>query len=165
MNSGWPNQRFIDARRSTLRTTAASYPIPVWKQKNRPLTRPSPIGRMSRAAMPLANRSTAAIGSFGRPSVRANTFVDPPGSTPSAASVPAIAGRHLVERAVAAVADDDVEPAPCGVGRVPRGVAAPVGLDDLDVVARVRAGRWTTTVLRAVTDDANELTTSRIRTA
>ena len=43
-------------------------------------------------------------------------------------------GRDLVERAVAAEADDDVEPAPCGVGRVPRRVPAPVGLDDLDVV-------------------------------
>ena len=43
-------------------------------------------------------------------------------------------GRDLVERAVAAEADDDVEPAPCRVGRVPRRVPAPVGLDDLDVV-------------------------------
>ena len=90
MNSGWPSQRFSEARRSTAATTAASKPTPVWKQKNRPLTWPSPIGRKSPASIPAASRSTAATGSLGSPIVRANTFVEPPGSTPSAVSVPAM---------------------------------------------------------------------------
>ena len=72
------------------------------------------------------------------------------------------AGGHLVQRAVAAEADDHVDAAAGGVLGEPGGVAAAVGLDDLDVVAAGAARRCTTTVLRAVTDEANELTTSRI---
>ena len=59
----------------------------------------------------------------------------PPGSTPSAVSVPAMPGRHLVQRAVAAEADDDVDAAAGGVVGEAGGVPAPVGLDELDVVA------------------------------
>ena len=40
--------------------------------------------------MPPASSSTASTGSFGMPIVRANTFVDPPGSTPSAVPLPAM---------------------------------------------------------------------------
>ena len=109
--------------------------MPVWKQKNRPLTLPSPIGRMSAASMPPASSSTAATGSFGMPIVRANTFVEPPGSTPSAVSRPGDPGGHLVERAVAAEADDHVDAAARGVVGEAGGVAAPVGLDELDLVA------------------------------
>ena len=89
MNIGCPSQRFNCARSSTVATTAASKPTPVWKQKNRPLTRPSPIGSNAPASMPPASSSTAATGSLGSPIVRANTFVEPPGSAPRAVSVPA----------------------------------------------------------------------------
>ena len=85
--------------------------------------------------MPFARCSTAATGSLGMPSVRANTLVDPPGSTPSAVSVPAIPVATSFERAVAAVADDHVETPSRGVVGEARGVTAPVGLDDLDVVS------------------------------
>ncbi len=68
------------------------------------------------------------------PSVRAKTFVDPPGSTPRAVSVPAMPGGDLVEGAVAAESDHDVDaPARRVVGES-GGVAPSVRLDDLDVV-------------------------------
>ena len=44
-------------------------------------------------------------------------------------------GRHLVERAVAAVADHDVDPSPGRVLGESGGVTTTIGLDDLDVVA------------------------------
>ena len=44
------------------------------------------------------------------------------------------AGRHLVQRAVAAEPDDDVDAAAGGVVGEAGGVAAPVGLDELDLV-------------------------------
>ena len=69
------------------------------------------------------------------PSVRANTLVEPPGSTPSAVSRAGDAGGHLVQRAVAAEADDDVDAAARRVLGEAGGVAATVGLDDLDLVA------------------------------
>ena len=86
--------------------------------------------------MPSASSSTAATGSLGSPIVRANTLVEPPGSTPSAVSVPAMPGRDLVQRAVAAEADDDVDAAAGGVVGEAGGVAAAVRLDELDVVVR-----------------------------
>jgi hypothetical protein len=75
------------------------------------------------------------------------------------------AGGHLVERAVAAEADHHVEPAAGGVLGEAGGVTATVRLDDLDVSLPRDSARWTTTVLRAVTELANALTTSRIRKA
>ncbi len=109
--------------------------MPVWKQKYRPLTWPSPIGRMSRAAIPLASNCTAATGSLGMPSVRAKTFVLPPGSVPSAVVGAGHARGDLVERSVAAEADDDVDATAGRVLGEPDGVPAAIGLDDLDVVA------------------------------
>ena len=162
MNSGWPSQRFSDARRSTAATTAASKPMPVWKQKKRPLTRPSPIGRMSPASMPPASRSTAATGSLGRPIVRANTFVEPPGSTPRAVSVPAMP--------VATSLSVPSPPKPTTTSTLRRAaseakrVAWPRRLVSTSSTSWSRARRrCTTTVLRAVTDVANELTMSRMR--
>ena len=108
--------------------------MPVWKQKKRPFTRPSPIGRRSPASIPPASSSTAATGSLGRPIVRANTFVDPPGQHAEGGVGAGDPGRHLVERAVAAEADDDVDVAPGGVGGEAGGVAAAVRLDELDLV-------------------------------
>ncbi len=72
------------------------------------------------------------------------------------------AGGDFVERAVTAETDHDVDAPAGGVVSETGGVTAPVGLDDLDVVTPAEA-----TVddhrVRAVTDDAKELTTSRIR--
>ena len=69
------------------------------------------------------------------PSVRANTFVDPPGSTPSAVSVPAMPVATSFSVPSPPNADDDVDAAAGGVLGEAGGVAAAVGLDDLDVVA------------------------------
>ena len=108
--------------------------MPVWKQKKRPLTRPRPIGRMSAASMPRASRSAARTGSLGS-AQRAGEHVGRAAGQHAERGVGAgDAGRHLVERAVAAVADDDVDAAPGGVVGEPGGVPAPVGLDQLDVV-------------------------------
>ena len=114
--------------------------------------------RRPAAARPAPGRSAC-------PSVRANTLVQPPGSTPERGVGAGDAGGHLVERAVAAVADDHVDAAAGGVLGEAGGVAAAVGLDDLHLVALRSGARCTTTVLRAVTDDAKALTTSRIRKA
>ena len=86
------------------------------------------------------------------PSVRANTLVAAAGQHAERGVGAGHAGGHLVERAVAAVADDDVD-APAGrvLGEA-GGVAAAVGLDDLDLVAAGSSARCTTTVLRAVTE-------------
>ena len=109
-------------------------PDPGVEAEEPPLTRPSPIGRMSPALIPFASRSTAAIGSFGRPERAGEHVRRSAGEHAQRGVGPGDPGRDLVERAVAAEADDDVEPAPCRIGRVPRRVPAPVGLDDLDVV-------------------------------
>ena len=140
MNSGWPSHRFSEPRFSTRWTTAASKPTPVWKQKNRPFTRPSPIGRRSAASMPPASSSTAATGSLGMPIVRANTFVEPPGSTPSAVSVPAIPVATSLSVPSPPNPIDDVDASAGGVVGEPGGVAAAVRLDDLDLVVRGSAG-------------------------
>ena len=89
------------------------------------------VGGVDAAARAGRRRAT---GSFGRPSVRANTLVEPPGQHAERGVGAGDAGRHLVERAVAAVADDDVDAAPGGVVGEAGGVPAPVGLDELDVV-------------------------------
>ena len=112
--------------------------------------------------MPSASSSTAATGSLGRPIVRANTFVDPPGQRAERGVGAGDAGGHLVERAVAAEADDDVDAAPGGVVGEAGGVAPRFVSTSSTSWLRL-SRRCTTTVLRAVTDDANEFTTSRIR--
>jgi len=84
--------------------------------------------------MPSANCFTATIGSLTMPSVRANTLVEPPGSTRARCSYRRHGG-DLVEGTVAAEADDHVDAAPCGVLGEAGGVAATVGLDHLDIVA------------------------------
>ena len=92
--------------------------MPVWKQKYRPLTWPSPIGRMSPAAIPLTSNWTAAA----RQSAERRFG-------------PRHTGRDLVERAIAAEADDDVDPATGSILGKPDGMPAAVGLDDLYVIA------------------------------
>ena len=140
MNSGCPNQRFSDARRSTAATTAASKPMPVWKQKNRPFTGPSPIGRRSPASMPPASEVDGGDRIVGQPD-RAGEHVRRAAGEHAERGVGAgDAGRHLVERAVAAEPDDDVDVAPGGVEGEAGGVAATVRLDELDVGDPGRGG-------------------------
>ena len=116
--------------------------------------------------MPSASSCTAARpGRWAGRCVRANTLVRAAGQHAERGVGAGQAGGDLVQRAVAAEADDHVDAAAGRVLGEAGGVAAAVGLDDLDVVAAGSALRCTTTVLRAVTDEANELTTSRMRKA
>ena len=71
-------------------------------------------------------------------------------------------GGDLVQRAVPAETDHDIDAATGGVMCETSGVSASVGLDELDLVALAEAAMHDHRVAR-VTDEANELTTSRIR--
>ena len=135
MNSGWPNQRFSDARRSTAATTAASNPTPVWKQKKRPFTRPSPIGReVGTASMPPASEFDGGDRIVGQPDRAGEDVRRSAGEHPERGVGAGDPGRHLVERAVAAEPDDDVDVAPGCVEGEPCGVPTAVRLDEFDLV-------------------------------
>ena len=105
--------------------------MPVWKQKYRPFTLPSPIGRVlsgsSSATQQHLDRADRVVGS---PIVRAKTFVEPPGQHAERGVRSGDAGGDLVQRAVAAEPDDDIDAASRGVLREPGGVAPPVRLDE-----------------------------------
>ena len=92
--------------------------------------------------------------------MRAKTFVDPPGSAASAVSRAGQAVGRLVQRAVAAEHDDHVDPVGGGALGEAGGVAPPVGLGQGHVVVG-RQRLLDHHRLRAVTDDADELTSSR----
>ena len=72
-------------------------------------------------------------------------------------------GGDFVERSIAAEPDDDVDTAAGSILGESDGVPTTIRLDDLDLVALAESARCTTTVLRAVTEEANALTTSRMR--
>ena len=132
MNNGWPNQRFNDARRSTAATTAASKPMPVWKQKKRPLTCPSPIGCDLAGIDPGSEQVDGGDGIVGQADRAGEHVRRTAGQHPEGSVGAGDASRHLIERAVATEGDDDVDVAPGGVGGKAGRVAAPVGLDQLD---------------------------------
>ena len=74
------------------------------------MTLPNPTLRIDCFANASSKTPVASIGSFGRPMVRAKTFVEPPGSTAKAVSVRARAVLGgLVLGAVSAEGDDDVD--------------------------------------------------------
>ena len=72
----------------------------------------------------------------GQPDVRANTFVEPPGRTPSAVSVPASPLATSFSVPSPPSTDHHVDAAAGGVLGEAGGVAAAVGLDELDLVVR-----------------------------
>ena len=83
----------------------------------------------------------ASIGSSGSPRVRANTLVEPPGSAASAVSRAGQPVGRLVERAVTAEHDDDVDAVGGRALGEARGVAPAARLGDRDVVVgRQRLG-------------------------
>ena len=112
--------------------------------------------------MPPASRSAAATGSLGSPIVRAKTFVEPPGSAPSAVSVPAMP--VATSFTVPSPPKPTTMSTPRRAASWAKRVAWPRRLVSTISTSWSRLSRrWTTTVLRAVTDDANEFTTSTIR--
>ena len=96
------------------------------------------------------------------PRVRANTLVDPPGSTPSAVVVPAtpVATSFSVPSPPNPMTTSTPRRAASWANRVawPRRLVSTISTS-----WRWLSSRCTTTVLRAVTELANALTTSRIR--
>ena len=94
------------------------------------------------------------------PIVRANTFVEPPGSTPSAVSLPAIPVATSLR--VPSPPNPMTTSTPRRAASWAKRVAWPRRFVSTTWTSWFRLRRrWTTTVLRAVTDDANELTTNR----
>ncbi len=76
---------------SKRRIAAASTPAPQFTAKYRPSARPRwSLNASSSSALPIST-PVHSTGSVGSPSARTSTFVAPPGSTPSATSVPASA--------------------------------------------------------------------------
>ena len=105
----------------------------------------------------------AATGSLGIPMVRANTLVDPPGSTPIAAAVPA--APVATSLSVPSPPKPTTTSTPRRAASWAKRVAWPRRLvSTISTSLPVLRMRWTTTVLRAVTDEAKALTTSRTRT-
>ena len=163
MNSGWPAQRFSVAWRSTVATTAASNPTPVWKQKYRPFTLPRPTRSTDSRLMASTTTWVAATGSLGRPIVRAKTLVDPPGSTARAVSLPA---RPLTASLrVPSPPRATTTSTPLAAASWAKRVAWPRRLVST-VVTSWSAPRacWIMTVDRALTEDAKELTINNRRT-
>ena len=163
MNSGWPTQRLSEPCRSTRPTTAASKPIPVWKQKYRPLTEPSPTRRtLSRFDAVGDERWPPRPGRWAARWCGRTRWSSRPGARRGRCRSrrcrwrPRSACRRHRRR-------PRRRPPGGGVLGEPGGVAPAVGLDDLVRRAPAPSVWCTTTVLRAVTDEANELTTSRSR--
>ena len=74
------------------------------------MTLPSPMRRIDFFASASSSTPVASIGSFGRPIVRAKTFVEPPGSARERSLGAGETVGHLVQRAVATEHGDDVDP-------------------------------------------------------
>src|SRR5438270_285832 len=63
--------------------------MPTWKRKWRPLAEPRPMRRREPRLRAASSWPVASTGSWATPMVRANTLVDPPGSTARPVSLPA----------------------------------------------------------------------------
>ena len=125
-------------RRSIRRTTSASKPYPALKVNQRSSASPSPIRRPRPARSASRIAPVASNGCTGSPSARTKTLVEPPGTTASAGSpgrgpVGEQPVHDLVDGAVAAEGDDQVEPLPRGADGERGGVAAVAGLHHLDL--------------------------------
>ena len=163
MNSGWPSQRFSDARFSTVAHDGGVVADAGVEAEEAPVDLAQP-DRAEVAGVDAAGQQLDGGDRVVGQADRAGEHVRRAAGQGAERGVGAgDAGGHLVQRAVAAEADDDVDAASGGVVGEAGGVAAAVRLDELDVVVPADSRRCTTTVLRAVTDDANEFTTSRIR--
>ena len=154
--------------RSTRRTTSASNPSPAQNVNQRPSARPSPIVRVRPRAAPPASRRSPRSGPAAARAARANTFVDPPGTTASAGTLLRRAVReqavdHLVHGAVAAQGHHDAERRPrpaCGPDRRrDRGGGCARPRDP----PRMRSARASTSRLRALVVVAFGFTTRRAR--
>jgi len=101
---------------STPATIAASKPMPAVKANQRSSRRPRLIGRRRPWRSPSSSAPVASIGLLGSPIARANTLVDPAGTTPSAGTLswtPSVSSRWRPRsRAVAAERHDDVDLVP-----------------------------------------------------
>ena len=162
MNRGCPAQRFHVPRLSTCSTTAASKPMPQWNRKYRPSTAPSPILVIAPRSRASRSWPAASIGSSGRPMMRANTLVLPPGRAARAVSVPArpLAASLSVPSPPSTTTTSVPSEAAERASRVAwprRAVSASVTSWSAD------RAFWITTRRRPVTDDAAEFTSSRTR--
>ena len=165
MNSGCPSQRFSEARRSTSlddRGVVADAGVEA-EVAAVDLAEPdrADVGGVDATRRAAA---TAATGSLGIRACGRTRWSMPPGSTPSAVSVPAMP--VATSFSVPSPPKPTTTSTPRRAASWAKRVAWPRRLvsTSLDVVPR-RQRRCTTTVLRAVTDEANELTTSRMRKA
>src|SRR4029077_20757180 len=121
--------------------------------------------RIDSFARASSSTPVASMGSFGRPIVRAKTFVDPPGRLASAVCVPAspLATSFCVPSPPStATTSTPSAAAPCASR-----VACPLRFVSARVTSwSAESAFWMTTRLRAVTDEAAELTIrSKRRTA
>src|SRR3954454_16266800 len=117
---------------------------------------------MSRAAIPFANNCTAATGSLGMPNVRAKTFVLPPGRMANAVRVPATP--VATSLSVPSPPKPMTKATPRRAASWAKRIACPRRLvSTISTSLWAVSARWMTTVLRAVTDDANALTTITMR--
>ena len=134
MNSGWPNQRFHDARFSTVAHDGGVVADAGVEAEEPPVD----LAQADRAEVAgvdaVGQQLDGGDGVVGQPD-RAGEHVRRAAGQGAERGVGAgDAGGHLVERAVAAEADDDVGAAAGGVVGEAGGVAAAVRLDELDVV-------------------------------
>ena len=165
MNSGWPSQRFSEAPLLDGRHDGG-VEADAGVEAEEPPVHPAEPDRAEVAGVDAAGQQLGRGDRVVGQADRAGEHVGRPAGQDAERGVGAgDAGGDLVQRAVAAEADDDVD---ARAGRR-RGRSGWRGRAGSSRRARRRgprlSRRCTTTVLRAVTDDANEFTTSRIRKA
>ena len=140
MNSGWPSQRFSDARCSTVAHDGGVEADAGVEAEEAPVDLAEP-DRPEVAGVDAAGEQLDGRDRVVGQADRAGEHVGRAAGQHAERGVGAgDAGGDLVERAVAAEADDDVDAAAGGVVGEAGGVAAPVRLDELDVVVARSAG-------------------------
>ena len=130
-----PTRALSRGLESTRLTTAASRPAPQANTKRRPLAMPRSMRRGRKSSASPSRCSVASTTSFGIPSVRQTTLVEPPGQHRDRDAGAGEAVGDLVQRAVAAEGDDDVVAAVAGLAADLDRVVLRLGVDRLDVVA------------------------------